>query len=99
MRICQKFRSNGRSSVTPHVDLIAIDDEDEYEKNAAASHNLERQSDPLTPTDTESDHSTAQTVAFHRVQQTHDQYRTGRAERVSVRNGASLDVKDIFGNP
>ena len=57
---------------------------------------LERKRNPLSATDAQSNNPAFDTVALHRMQKTRCEHRSGRANRMTMRNGAALDVDNIL---
>ncbi len=60
------------------------------------SDGLEGQSDALAAADAERDDATPQAVAAHGVQQARREHGTRCADRMAMRDGATLDVDDVL---
>ena len=57
---------------------------------------FERERYSLSATDAQRDNSTLNTVALHRMQKSRREYCSGRTNRMTMRNGTTLDVDNIL---
>src|SRR5271169_4226284 len=53
--------------------------------------------DALAAADAQSDQAALQTIPTHRVDELRGQHCAGRADRVTVRDGAAIDIHDLVG--
>ena len=58
---------------------------------------FDRKRDALAAADAQRDDAALEAVAAHRVNELRGQHRAGRADRMAVRDGAALDIDDVFG--
>jgi hypothetical protein len=70
---------------------------DPQHRPAARSNGFQRQRDTLTSADAERDHAAADAIAPHRVQKPRREHGTGRTDRMTMRDGTTLHIDDVFG--